>query len=67
MAGATFRQREGVADASCTRIAGDGGLLLNIQPGDEVIMPTLRLSPPSCFFVLRGAGVFVDIRRIREY
>ncbi|MGN0557117.1 MAG: dTDP-4-amino-4,6-dideoxygalactose transaminase [Acutalibacteraceae bacterium] len=38
-------------------------LLLNIQPGDEVIMPSFTFSSTANAFVLRGATiVFVDIR-----
>ncbi|MBZ4236612.1 aminotransferase class I/II-fold pyridoxal phosphate-dependent enzyme, partial [Mycobacterium tuberculosis] len=39
-------------------------LLLNIQPGDEVIMPSYTFVSTANAFVLRGAKiVFVDIRR----
>lgn len=37
-------------------------LLLNIQPGDEVIMPSFTFSSTATSFVLRGAQlVFVDV------
>ncbi|MCV5888892.1 aminotransferase class I/II-fold pyridoxal phosphate-dependent enzyme, partial [Escherichia coli] len=39
-------------------------LLLDIQPGDEVIMPSYTFVSTANAFVLRGAKiVFVDIRR----
>jgi dTDP-4-amino-4,6-dideoxygalactose transaminase len=39
-------------------------LLLNLQPGDEVIMPSYTFVSTANAFVLRGAvPVFVDIRR----
>lgn len=39
-------------------------LLLELQPGDEVIMPSFTFSSTANAFVLRGAvPVFIDIRR----
>lgn len=38
-------------------------LLLDIQPGDEVIMPSYTFVSTANAFVLRGAKiVFVDVR-----
>ncbi len=63
--GAAFRHRESAADAILHRFAGNGtALLLDIQPGDEVIMPSYTFVSTANAFVLRGAKiVFVDIRR----
>lgn len=48
---------------SCTHATEMAALLTNIQPGDEVIMPSYTFVSTANAFVLRGAkGVFVDIR-----
>lgn len=48
---------------SCTAALEEAALLLNIQPGDEVIMPSFTFVSTANAFVLRGAvPVFVDIR-----
>lgn len=48
---------------SCTHALEMSALLLNIQPGDEVIMPSYTFVSTANAFVLRGAKiVFVDIR-----
>lgn len=48
---------------SCTASLEMAALLLNIQPGDEVIMPSYTFVSTANAFVLRGAkAVFVDIR-----
>lgn len=48
---------------SCTHATELAALLLNIQPGDEVIMPSYTFVSTANAFVLRGAtAVFVDIR-----
>lgn len=48
---------------SCTAALEIGALLANIQPGDEVIMPSYTFVSTANAFVLRGAvPVFVDIR-----
>ena len=48
---------------SCTAALEMTALLLDIQPGDEVIMPSYTFVSTSNAFVLRGAiPVFVDIR-----
>ncbi len=48
---------------SCTHALEMAALLLNIQPGDEVILPSYTFVSTANAFVLRGATVvFVDIR-----
>lgn len=48
---------------SCTHALEMAALLLNIQPGDEVIMPSFTFVSTANAFVLRGARpVFSDIR-----
>ena len=48
---------------SCTASLEMAALLLDIQPGDEVIMPSYTFVSTANAFVLRGAKiVFVDIR-----
>ncbi len=49
---------------SCTHATEMAALLAEIQPGDEVIMPSYTFVSTADAFVLRGAKVvFVDIRR----
>src|SRR5215472_9726231 len=48
---------------SCTGALEMAALLLDLQPGDEVIMPSFTFVSTANAFVLRGAvPVFVDIR-----
>ncbi|MCR5357899.1 MAG: aminotransferase class I/II-fold pyridoxal phosphate-dependent enzyme, partial [Lachnospiraceae bacterium] len=48
---------------SCTHATEMAALLLNIKPGDEVIMPSYTFVSTADAFILRGAtAVFVDIR-----
>ena len=48
---------------SCTQALDMAAMLLDIQPGDEVIMPSYTFVSTANAFVLRGAKiVFVDIR-----
>ena len=48
---------------SCTHATELAALLLDIKPGDEVIMPAYTFVSTADAFVLRGAtAVFVDIR-----
>jgi len=48
---------------SCTQALEMAALLIDIQPGDEVIMPSYTFVSTANAFVLRGAKiVFVDIR-----
>ena len=49
---------------SCTAALEMAALLLNVKPGDEVIMPSYTFVSTANAFVLRGAvPVFVDIRQ----
>src|SRR5260221_12754535 len=49
---------------SCTAALEMSAILLDIQPGDEVIVPSFTFVSGANAFVLRGAKpVFVDIRR----
>lgn len=62
-----FEAQTGTAKAllttSCTHATEMAALLANIQPGDEVIMPSYTFVSTADAFVLRGAkAVFVDIR-----
>lgn len=64
---AILQQELGVARAllttSCTHALEMAALLLPIQPGDEVIVPSFTFVSTINAFVLRGARpVFVDIR-----
>ena len=48
---------------SCTAALDMAAILADVQPGDEVIMPSYTFSSTANAFVLRGATpVFVDIR-----
>jgi dTDP-4-amino-4,6-dideoxygalactose transaminase len=48
---------------SCTHALEMAAILVNIQPGDEVIVPSFTFASTANAFVLRGARpVFVDIR-----
>jgi dTDP-4-amino-4,6-dideoxygalactose transaminase len=48
---------------SCTAALEMGALLLDVGPGDEVIMPSFTFVSTANAFVLRGARpVFVDVR-----
>ena len=63
-----FEQEIWVAKAllttSCTHALEMSALLLDIQPGDEVIVPSFTFVSTVNAFVLRGARpVFADIRR----
>lgn len=62
-----IEERTGTARAllttSCTHATEMAALLLDIQPGDEVIMPSFTFVSTADAFVLRGAvPVFVDVR-----
>jgi dTDP-4-amino-4,6-dideoxygalactose transaminase len=62
-----LEERIGCAKAllthSCTGALEMSALLANIQPGDEVIMPSYTFTSTATAFVLRGGvPVFVDIR-----
>lgn len=62
-----LEQRTGAKKAllthSCTAALEMAALLLDLQPGDEVIMPSYTFVSTANAFVLRGAvPIFVDIR-----
>ena len=62
-----FREQLGCPAAlftpSCTQALEMAAILIDIQPGDEVIMPSFTFVSTANAFVLRGARiVFVDIR-----
>lgn len=64
---AWLEKKTGTAKAllttSCTHATEMAALLADIQPGDEVIMPSYTFVSTADAFVLRGAKVvFVDIR-----
>ncbi|WP_211444865.1 dTDP-4-amino-4,6-dideoxygalactose transaminase [Collimonas humicola] len=64
---AWLEQRSGCAKVllthSCTAALEMAALLLDIEPGDEVIMPSFTFVSTANAFVLRGAvPVFVDVR-----
>ena len=55
--------RKALLTTSCTHATELAALLADIQPGDEVIMPSYTFVSTADAFVLRGAvPVFVDIR-----
>ena len=63
-----IEERTGCAKAllthSCTSALEMAALLLDIESGDEVILPSYTFVSTANAFVLRGAvPVFVDIRR----
>lgn len=58
-----FRAKKVLLTTSCTAALEMSAILLNIQPGDEVIMPSYTFVSTSNAYVLRGAKiVFVDVR-----
>lgn len=62
-----LEQRTGCSKAllthSCTAALEMAALLIDIEPGDEVIMPSFTFVSTANAFVLRGARpVFVDVR-----
>jgi dTDP-4-amino-4,6-dideoxygalactose transaminase len=64
---AFFEQELGLHKAllttSCTHALEMAAFLINIQPGDEVIVPSFTFVSTANAFVLRGARpVFIDIR-----
>jgi dTDP-4-amino-4,6-dideoxygalactose transaminase len=55
--------RHALLTHSCTAALEMAAILLDIQPGDEIIMPSYTFVSTANAFVLRGATpVFVDIR-----
>ena len=66
---ALLERELGVAKAllttSCTHALEMAALLLDLKPGDEVIVPSFTFVTTANAFVLRGARpVFVDIRSL---
>ncbi|OAT15395.1 4-keto-6-deoxy-N-acetyl-D-hexosaminyl-(lipid carrier) aminotransferase [Buttiauxella noackiae ATCC 51607] len=58
-----FGSKKVLLTPSCTASLEMAALLLNIEPGDEVIMPSYTFVSTANAFVLRGAKiVFVDVR-----
>lgn len=58
-----FGSRKVLLTPSCTASLEMAALLIDLQPGDEVIMPSYTFVSTANAFVLRGATiVFVDIR-----
>lgn len=62
-----IEEKTGTAKAllttSCTHATEMAALLMDIQPGDEIIMPSFTFVSTADAFVLRGARVvFIDIR-----
>ena len=61
--GNKFQSPKNLLTTSCTHALEMAALLLEIQPGDEIIMPSYTFVSTANAFVLRGAKiVFVDIR-----
>ena len=59
----TFSCPKTLLTPSCTAALEMAALLIDIQPGDEVIMPSYTFVSTANAFVLRGAKIiFVDIR-----
>lgn len=59
----TTHTAKALLTTSCTHATEMAALLCDIQPGDEVIMPSYTFVSTADAFVLRGAkAVFVDIR-----
>ena len=58
-----FQTKNVLLTTSCTHALEMAAFLADIQPGDEVIMPSFTFVSYGDAFVLRGATcVFVDIR-----
>ena len=60
----TFDLKKSILSTSCTHALEAVSFLLNIKPGDEVILPSYTFVSTANAFVSRGAKpVFIDIRR----
>lgn len=60
----TFEVKKCLLTPNCTQALEMAAILLDIQPGDEVIMPSYTFVSTANAFVLRGAKViFVDVRQ----
>ena len=59
-----FSVKKSILATSCTHALEAVSILLNIKPGDEVILPSYTFVSTANAFVLNGAKpVFIDIRR----
>lgn len=59
-----FSSQKALLTPSCTAALELAAILIDIKPGDEVIMPSYTFVSTANAFVLRGAKiVFVDIRK----
>lgn len=59
----TTKAKKVLLTTSCTHATEMAAILLNIQKGDEVIMPAYTFVSTADAFVMRGAtAVFIDIR-----
>jgi len=57
------KRKKALLTTSCTHALEIAALLINVKPGDEIIMPSYTFSSTANAFILRGARiVFVDIR-----
>lgn len=58
-----YKSKKALLTPSCTDALNLAAMLIDIEPGDEVIMPSFTFTSSANAFVLRGAKiVFVDIR-----
>jgi dTDP-4-amino-4,6-dideoxygalactose transaminase len=58
-----FNVKKCLMTTSCTHALEMAAILIDIQPGDEVIMPSFTFVSTANAFVLRGAKiVFIDLR-----
>ena len=58
-----FNVKKTLLTPSCTAALEMAAILIDVQPGDEIIMPSYTFVSTANAFVLRGAViVFVDIR-----
>jgi dTDP-4-amino-4,6-dideoxygalactose transaminase len=58
-----FNVKKCLLTPNCTQALEMSAILINVQPGDEIIMPSYTFVSTANAFVLRGAKiVFVDIR-----
>ena len=59
-----LRSKKVLLTTSCTAALEMSAILLDVQPGDEVIVPSFTFVSGANAFVLRGAKpIFVDIRK----
>jgi dTDP-4-amino-4,6-dideoxygalactose transaminase len=59
----TFNTKKALLTPSCTASLELAAILIDIQPGDEVIMPSYTFVSTANAFVLRGAKIiFIDVR-----